>query len=176
MSPKGQDRRPCRLAMDRRSLPDVHVGQGRADCTYLDQCGLGVVTLWSGSGRLGGGCRVALPLSRAIAALQPTPIRARICAQAEATHGSRRKGPSVKTAASRYGGSHSFCAVIGPCPTIARQTDPCCGQVPRDRQDDRDRADLPHKLQQKGPDMNQIIYIVGLIVIVVVILGFFGLR
>jgi hypothetical protein len=31
-------------------------------------------------------------------------------------------------------------------------------------------------LQQNGIDMNGIIYIVGLVVVVIVILGFFGLR
>lgn len=61
-------------------------------------------------------------------------------------------------------------------PAIARQTDPCCVQAPRDRQDDCVGEALPGKVLQKETAVNQIIYIVGLIVIVVVILGFFGLR
>jgi hypothetical protein len=54
-------------------------------------------------------------------------------------------------------------------------TDPCCGTILW--------GDHDASWSQRGPDrasgeelMNQIIYIVGLIVIVVFILGYFGLR
>jgi hypothetical protein len=57
------------------------------------------------------------------------------------------------------------------CPGL---TDPCCGGVPSAHHDFTIDRMWSHSKEES--QMNQLIYIVGLVVVIVVILGFFGLR